>query len=326
MPFANLPATTHSGTGGTSDLVLAAITSGPLQQSPTFSDVGWNVSPDPWVNYKITEYTDSTCGTEVQWERGRCPLHAGTTLKRSSISAPRQTYVFGSGVTPSAVNAGPPSFINFTNTAANIRVTGILSADDVYQTPRIFNNTNGGSGGSQADLLGRPCGNVTIAPGTVAPMSIANGTLYVFTYAVTAYMRVTRFSIRVITAGAGSSRLGIYDDDGTGWLGNIVVDTAAAAGGTAFNTGSTGLKTSTITTAIPLRPGFIWMVYQQNNATATIHAAHSPQINQAGTFQGQTIRRGSKAGTYGALPATFSASSGFSYSVTQGTTPLVLLG
>lgn len=319
-----------SSTGGTGDLTMSAVTSGLFAQSPQFSDVWGTGSPDPWVEYHIIEYADATLMTTKQSESGVCPLHSGVTLKRSAGKL-FKSYVSGTGVTPSAGTLSAPTNISFGTTAANIRIFSGAADDALAQVPKVFNATNAGTGSAgndpgPADLLGRPCGNYNIISGGFpATLIIVANTLYLFPFLWTEHGTVQKFTIDVFSGSSSGNlaRAGIYEDDGSGWAGKLIVD-MVAAGGTAWNTSATGLITSTITTAINLTPGSKWLAFIAND-TPQIQSTHTPQLHQGGTYKTATIHSAQKTVTYGALPSTAPASSGFEYFTVQQACPLVLL-
>lgn len=311
-----------SATGGTGDLVLSPITSGPFTHSPQFSDVWGTALPYPWVWYLIKEYTDATLLTELQWESGYCQLYSGTTLKRSGPNAQiRSTYVFGTGVKPSAVN-GAPSPVNFGSTSANIRIFSAMTPDCAFQMPRFFNSSNSGTGSllvtpGQADLMGRPTADTNVQTTPLDSATVTAGSAVIFTYLVSQYAPFSSFSILVTTAGSAGTkgRVGIYEDDGTGWLGQLIVDSAAVTGGTEFDTSSVGFKTSTMSTPIMLRPGMVWL-YLTFSGAPTIMVMHNCLLNSLGTVKVETIRSASITGTYGPVPSTPPASSSANYNET----------
>lgn len=326
--IANNVVTTHNGTGGTGDLTLTAIASGQFQQSAVFSDVWGTGTPDPWVEYVIRQYSDSTLMTEVQAEWGCCPLHSGNVLKRTGSGAQlRGTYVYPSTVLPSANSVSSPTALNFTNTAANVRVFCSRAADGFYQEPGFFNSTNAGTG-TLADLVGRPSGHCAILT-TNMGLSTFNGTLFYMPYLATDFALISKISIYMLVAGPAltKGRAALYADDGTGWAGNMVVD-SMATGGTEFDMTSTGVKTSTITTPVLITPGYYVAAFQCSvpSGSPAINPHHTPLINQMGTIQARNIHAGRVAGTYGTLASTGVAASGFAFFAQASSAPEVIFG
>ena len=142
-------------TGGTGNLALQSITIGPYSGSPQFSDVWGNSAPYPWIDYKIIEYTDYTCTQEIQWEEGICQLVAGTTLGRAvTNSVIYETYVYGSGITPSNINPNAAQPIFFGSNPDNIKIFSGFSPASTYQTARFLNTTIEDAN-NISDLVGR---------------------------------------------------------------------------------------------------------------------------------------------------------------------------
>lgn len=305
-----------SATGGTGDLTLAAPASGPFLHAAQFTDYWGAGLPDPWVDYTALEWTDATDTSSKQVEIGYCPLHTGTTLRRSAGTI-IETYVQGTGVTPSVPNPSAPSALTLGAMAANIRIVCAPHAGGMLQLPRFRNDANTGVT-NKADNLGWASAHMASVGGT--NMSVAANTLYYFPFLVARRAWYTKATIYVQSGASGNARFGLYRPDGTGWADNLIVDWGATA---QFNVNATGLKTVTLASAVQLDSGWYVGAFTASSAP-TLSCGHIRMPNFFGTASGATISTASKSLTYAALAASAAASSGFGF--TSGNTiPCVLL-
>lgn len=314
-----------SSTGGAGDLTMLAVPSGPFQGNALFSSVWGSGAPNPWVDYEIIEWADATLTTIKQVEIGQAQLSGGNVLKRST-GVVVQTYLFGTGVKPSVPLVTAPTALTIGATAANIRITCAPHAGYIQQWPRFRNDTNAGIT-QQADNLGWPTahmGSLEVSvPNTTGIRTLVAGTLYYFPVQIVRTGNYTKATIYVATGVSGSGRFGLYQDDGTGWPGALIVDWGVTG---AFVLNSAGLQTVTLASPAFLVTGWYWGVFQASSA-ATIAAMHIQYDNPGGTFDGGvTFACAQKTGTYGALASTGVASSGFTMGTSNNLgTPAVLL-
>ncbi len=305
-----------SSTGGTGTLTMTDVSSGIFAQSPGFTDAFGTGSTAILVEYTIAEFTDSTFATIKQFEQGVGFLVPSTNvLTRTKIIS---TWVYGTGYAPTPAGTAP-SAVNFGTNAANIRIFCDPQAGSFLPAISFPQTTNSVSG---ADNIGMPAANMG-----GAYLGMQSGTptanyIWHFPFLWDRLCLVSSASVYITGAASGVARFGLYEDDGTGWAGNRVVDFAANAGGSEFNTSATGIKTSTLTTPILLKPQ--WYIGALiTNAGASFGTAPVFMRSHWGTAGGAPIGYAWGSKTYAALGATGYTASNF---VTSGNgPPLVML-
>lgn len=309
---------TTSSTGGTGDLTLSYPSSGPFMQGAQYQDYWGTGSPDPWVDYTIEEYGSPSLLSIKQYEIGCAPLHAGVTLRRTATNAKIfQTYVQGTGVTPSVAATSAPTAITFGSVAANIRITCSLHAGSVYQLPRFRNDTNVGLF-ANADCLGWGSANSAF----VAIGNFSANTLIYNPYYIPISGLYKSASIYVVTPSSGNvARFALYHDDGSGWVGALINDWGVTA---EFPLSTNGRKTTTLATPIFLSAGWYWQAFI-SNGSGTLSTAHLHFVNPAGTVNGAQMACGTLSQTYGAFASSGLASSGFEMVGTEVLNSVILI-
>ena len=145
-------------------------------------------------------------------------------------------------------------------------------------------------------------------------LEMTNNTSYWIPFAVNRKTTVSAISVKVSTAGAGSSQnVGISNSNTTNLYPNALL------GSVTLDTSSTGLKTGTLATAITLTPGIYWIAIASSGApTLTALAVGSLLPLAYSTITAVTHYR--NTGT--TLPSTAPTTG---YSNGTGAFPLVLL-
>lgn len=158
----------------------------------------------------------------------------------------------------------------------------------------------------QSQMHGTPGGGNTV--------TVTAGILYATLFWVPNPITAISLNVHVTTLAAGNCRPGIYNDS-NGAPGSLVVD------GGALSTGTTGVKTATISTA--LTPGLYWLAVLFEAAPAVRSMGGTPTIVLGFSSNSDTtIHQGVEASqAYGALPSTFPASS-----LSTGDHPRVVIG
>jgi len=145
-----------------------------------------------------------------------------------------------------------------------------------------------------------------IVPFPCKPASVAAITanrLYCSPFLVTRAITIDRLAFEVTTGDAGNARVGIYNDDGTGYPGTLNTDVGTG------DTTNVAIVAVAISGNLSLTPGLYWLAIVSDVAPTTRHA----QL-LFGSPMGYASDFNSNAGavymahTYGALPATFTAS------------------
>jgi len=142
-----------------------------------------------------------------------------------------------------------------------------------------------------------------LAPGTVA--QVAN-TLRASPLWIRKTVTFVAFRLEVTTLVAATTcRLGLYTDNGSGYPSTLVTNSDVGT----IDTATTGVKTSTFSSAITLTPGLYWIAWNSNGA-ATVRSiavgaidstlGSNPAGGATSTYTAWTV-----ALTYGALPSTF---------------------
>jgi hypothetical protein len=164
-----------------------------------------------------------------------------------------------------------------------------------------------------------PCGAIA------SPLPATFGTTEDIFYAVPFYTgrggSIDRIAFEVTTIGAGSKgRCGIYTSDEDGYPKTLVVDSGE------FTTNATGVKSATISVALPQNALFFAVLLFGTTSSSpivrSIDVRYSNALFAYGSAIGTTRRAGlTGAYTYGALPA--SAPSGLTPGMTSA--PIVAL-
>jgi hypothetical protein len=176
-------------------------------------------------------------------------------------------------------------------------------------------------------FYGLPNGTTPVALLTVT------ATLYAYPIYIPNQITIATFNIGVTTGQTGGAcHVGIYADTGAGYPGALVYDTGAISGLT-----STTVVTNTPTTGPTLQAGWYWIasIFTASGTFPSVTAATSnygTSLNaQLGSdtaahllaTSGQAATGISVAGTYGALPSTFTASATLTL---NAATPIFALG
>lgn len=169
---------------------------------------------------------------------------------------------------------------------------------------------------------------------TQAAVITVTATLYAYPIYIPNQVAISTFNVSTTTGQTGAAaHVGIYADNGAGYPGALVYDTGA------FNlaTSSNAINTNTPTTPVALNPGLYWVatiftatgtfpsvagstaIYGSalNALLGSDTAAHSLAVS-GGAATGISV-----AGTYGALPSTFTAGATLTLSAS---TPVISLG
>lgn len=169
---------------------------------------------------------------------------------------------------------------------------------------------------------------------TQAAVLTVTATLYAYPIYVPNQVAIATFNVGTTTGQTGAAaHVGIYADNGAGYPGALVYDTGA------FNlaTSSNAINTATPTTPIALNPGIYWVAtiftasgtFPSVTGTTAIYANSlnvllgSDTAAHALAVSGQAATGISVAGTYGALPATFTAAATLTL---NASTPVISLG
>lgn len=169
---------------------------------------------------------------------------------------------------------------------------------------------------------------------TLAAVLTITATLYAYPIYVPSAVTVATLNLSVTTGQTGgAAHIGIYADNGAGYPGTLVYDSGAVTGLT-----STAVSTVTPTAgSVVLNPGVYWLasIFTATStfpsvvgATAVYTGELSNSIGydtaaHALATSGQAVTGISVAGTYGALPSTFT--SGATVTL-NATTPVFSLG
>lgn len=223
-------------------------------------------------------------------------------------------------------------------------VPQLTSVDAAFQLPADTENANGGYPQSGYLTLGQVAGFASIpwvhgrfyglpAGGTPLAVLTVASTVYAYPVYIPNEVDVVSLNLSVTTGQTGgASHLGIYADNGAGYPGALVYDSGALV------SASTAMVTDTLAAnELTLPAGLYWFasvftasstfisvagtsaVYTQalNAGLGSDTAAHSLATSaQAGT--GISV-----AGTYGALPTTFTAGGAL---ILNAATPLISIG
>jgi hypothetical protein len=126
---------------------------------------------------------------------------------------------------------------------------------------------------------------------------------------------------------AGSSRAGIYADNGNNYPGALIFDTGA------ISTTGTGVKDTTITAGLQtFQPGLYWLAYEQDTATGQMVILNSVGLtlnimgNAAAGMTGTPGYMYAITHTFGALPDPFTAAQALVATVPAAGTPVPAIG
>lgn len=182
--------------------------------------------------------------------------------------------------------------------------------------------SGGGGGGPAAYLALTPgfiAGKYYASPGVWVSGTVLqfNAQFDAIPFAVPVAVTVDRIACRVTTAGSAGAvaRMGIYQDDGTGYPGALVLDAGTVA------TTTTGVKEIVINQT--LQPGLYWLVVGGQGAPATnttfqtngtgvgsVNVSSLPQIpgdDANDVFSLLGVNNWVMSGETGALPSTWTA-------------------
>ena len=168
---------------------------------------------------------------------------------------------------------------------------------------------------------------------TSTTLLTVTATLYAYPIYIPGNTPIKTLNLSVTTGQTGgAAHLGIYADNGFGYPGALLYDTGAITGLTA-----TAVSTTTPATALTLAAGWYWVasIFTATSTFITVEAISALYTNglpanlgydtaaHALSASGQAPTGISVAGTYGALPATFTT--GATLTLNAGT-PLVSFG
>lgn len=163
-----------------------------------------------------------------------------------------------------------------------------------------------------------------LSGGAQTTQSIASAnSIRAFPFFVPRTTKFDRIAIRVTTAGTGTTpraRLGIYDDNGNVFPGNLVLDAGEVV------VSATGVKELTID--VTLQGGKLyWLVLIGQDTTSLVVAATAagdifPIVGYESDLSGTPLSGWAVSQTYGALPATYPTGSPVSWTLSV---PLIAL-
>lgn len=163
-----------------------------------------------------------------------------------------------------------------------------------------------------------------LSGGAQTTQSIASAnSIRAFPFFVPKNTKFDRIAIRVTTAGTGTTpraRLGIYDDNGNVFPGNLVLDAGEV------NVSATGVKELTID--VTLQGGKLyWLVLVGQDTTSLVVAATAagdifPIVGYESDLSGTPLSGWAASQTYGALPATYPTASPVNWTLSV---PLIAL-
>lgn len=163
-----------------------------------------------------------------------------------------------------------------------------------------------------------------LSGGAQTTQSIASAnSMRAFPFFVPKTTKFDRIAIRVTTAGTGTTpraRLGIYDDNGNVFPGNLVLDAGEVV------VSATGVKELTID--VTLQGGKLyWLVLIGQDTTSLVVAATAagdifPIVGYESDLSGTPLSGWAVSQTYGALPATYPTGSPVSWTLSV---PLIAL-
>jgi hypothetical protein len=292
---------THSGTGGTGALTLAAVTDAP---QPT--DM-LGTSGSVMADYVIIEYTDSTRATKLQEERGRAPLNLATnSLSRGPL------VTVSSGV----VNNSNPAALNFGATAANIRIVFPATAANLRPALPSMHAQSG------------IANEVYAATNTRMQLDSNSGSLTMTAgrrvYIPTEYSYGKAISTIAVNASSiattGNVRVSVYEWGNDGQPGALIKEFTASSQ-IGINT-ATGIKSLTLTTPFWLPPGWYWFMVQADAAVQLVMSAPAGQSG-AGSSNSRDVMYFYKDTTYGAAPSTADTSFSGANSRSAGGQPVI---
>lgn len=156
--------------------------------------------------------------------------------------------------------------------------------------------------------------------------SLLANTLYAFPMVISKTTKFDTISFEITSVStAGSSRAGIYRDNGNIYPGSLIFDTGA------ISTTTATLKDTTITSSLQvLQPGLYWGVYEQDTATGQnrILTGVNSMLNITGFVFAATTPTYYYfvSHTFGALPDPFTAGGTAGNAQSTASTPLPAVG
>ena len=173
--------------------------------------------------------------TDDEWETGIGFLSASTTLVRETITDN---------------SSGGQTAINFTT------------------APSLFNsaNTNNGSfnGYQTFNSNGLEDGIPSLSHASSnSTLACTSNRMHVMPFLLTSSQRITGAKVNVTATGtATNGRIGLYEIDDTGDLGQLIATTGD------INTGTTGVKSPTFTSAVNVNSGWYWLGLANNGSVS----------------------------------------------------------
>lgn len=274
---------THNGTGGVGAITLAAVTG-----YPQFTNA-LGTSGTLFVDYQISEYTDSTLGVLKSYEAGIGSLALSTNVLTRTL--PDCTWL-SSGPTYNQIN---PTALAFGNTAANFVITfGGSSNTQKRGLSAAF---------SMVGDVWQPFNTRVTYDGNSSTWPLTNGThLYIpIEYVYT--KPITQVAVEVTTATAGTNlRMGLYDTDtATGGPVNLLTEFTSTA---PIATTATGFRAVAMAQPFWVPPGFYWLCLQSDNSTVAVRRLSHFGSGLISSASGRDIMMVDKGGSsYGPLLA-----------------------
>lgn len=186
----------------------------------------------------------------------------------------------------------------------------------------------GGSIGMQEDRF------YGVAPGsTPGTLLTVTATLYAYPFYIPNSIDLQTIALYTTTGQTGGAgHVGMYTDNGNGYPDALVIDSGAL-----IATSGAAVQTATPTAPLALNPGWYWLasIFTASGTfptVASLAVSYSSDLNSImgsdtalhlGAASGQAATGITVAGTYGALPATFTAGAALRL---NADIPLVILG
>lgn len=205
---------------------------------------------------------------------------------------------------------------------------GINPATAAATTTQLASYFGGGLPWVAGRIYGMPRGTTPVA------ILTATATLYAYPVYIPNAVNVATLNISTTTGQTGAvAHAGIYADNGLGYPGALVYDTGVIT----LATSSNAVNTKTPATPIALNAGWYWLAtifsasgtfpsvsgITANYGVETNAQLGSDTVAHALATSGQAATGISVAGTYGALPATYTSGATLTL---NAATPIVFLG